>query len=348
MRMLVYLRFYVYTFYLMTYVYVLVTSDNDLYYEQALMSVFSLRLHMQEANIVLLVDDKTYRSFTKKRDAIKRYASDITTIDFDDSVGNVERSRLIKTAIPDYVRDDFLYIDCDTVICDNLSDITRFDCNTAGVLDGHVMLDDHVHKDYFLKRDKKLGFCGTKKSQYNINGGIIFARNCDETKMLFKTWNTVWKYSAYEKHDFHDQSALNEANVRTGMKMQLLPGEWNCQPSHGGLAYLKDAKILHYYSSEFGGKNYLPYYKLADASLLKRIKEAGTIPDDIKKMIESPKFQFNKVHLVNDKRIVSVMQSPLLFTLADMKAHVPRLFKFFEVQAGGIRALAKKIKRLKQ
>lgn len=43
----------------MTYVYVLVSSRNDLYYEQALMSAFSLRNLMPDANIILLVDSKT-------------------------------------------------------------------------------------------------------------------------------------------------------------------------------------------------------------------------------------------------------------------------------------------------
>ena len=103
--------------------------------------------------------------------------------------------------------------------------------------------------------------------------------------------------------------------------MKFLDGIWNCQPSHGGLAFLEKAKIIHYYSSEFSGKNYIPYYKLASKELQNRIKEAGDIPEDIKKMIDNPKFQFNSVHLINDSRIVSIMQSPLTFTLADIKAH---------------------------
>ena len=75
-------------------------------------------------------------------------------------VTNTERSRLIKTAIPDYVREDFLYIDCDTIICDDLSGIEQYPYDIAGVLDGHVLLKDHIHQKYFLERDKKLGFSG--------------------------------------------------------------------------------------------------------------------------------------------------------------------------------------------
>ena len=123
--------------------------------------------------------------------------------------------------------------------------------------------------------------------------------------------------------------------------MQLLDGEWNCQPSHGGLAFLKNAKIIHYYSSEFSGKNYIPYYKLADKELQNRIKTEGKIPDDIKKMIADPKFQFNKVHLINDQRIVSIMQSPIVFTFADIKTKMPWLFDFIEAQFSFLRKIGK-------
>ena len=330
----------------MTYVYVLVSSRNDLYYEQALMSAFSMRNLMPDANIVLLVDNKTEDSINspeQKRGEIKKYVSRIISVPFEENVSNAERSRLIKTSVPDYVDDDFLYIDCDTIIAADLSEIKNLPYNTAGVLDGHVMLDEHIHKKYFLERDKKLGFHGTEAAGCNINGGVIFARKSEETKNLFKAWNEAWKFSAYQKHDLHDQSALNEANYRTGLKMQLMDGIWNCQPSHGGLAFLENAKIIHYYSSEFSGKNYIPYYKLADKNLQERIKAEGTIPDDVKKMIENPKFQFNKVHLINDQRIVSIMQSPAVFTLADIKAKLPWLFNFIESVCGGARNLAKKI-----
>lgn len=335
----------------MKYVYVLTSTTKDLYYEQALMSVYSLKLHNPSAHVVVLVDDKTKATFTaeNKRAALAQYATEIIAVPFADDVPNVDRSRLIKTAIPEYVSGSFLYIDCDTIIADDLSDIERVEATTGGILDGHCRLNEHIHQKYFLSRDKKLGFHGTSALDGNINGGVILAKADTEAEKaqsvaLFKAWNKAWKYSAYEKHDKHDQSALNEANYRTGMKMQELSGEWNCQPSHGGLAFLKGAKIIHYYSSEFSGKNYIPYYKLADKALQMRIKEAGEIPDDVKAMIAEPKFQFNAVHLINDARIVSIMQSPLTFTLADLKAHCPPVFNALEAMASGARGLAKKLK----
>ena len=91
----------------MTYVYVLVSGKNDLYYEQALMSTYSLRNLMPDANVVLLVDNKTedlINSDSLKRAEIKKYVSKIISVQFDEKVSNAERSRLIKTSIPEYAK----------------------------------------------------------------------------------------------------------------------------------------------------------------------------------------------------------------------------------------------------
>lgn len=328
----------------MEYVYVLVSSEDDLYYEQCLMSAWSLRFQMPRAHITVLCDDATEKGLCGKRGALTELATEVRAVPFGADTGKAERSRLIKTAIPDYVDGDFLYIDCDTVICGELSEIERFTFPVAAVLDGHVMLDEHIHKDYFLAREKKAGFSGTARQGFHLNSGVILYKDCKESRQFFALWHALWKQTYEKFHDHHDQGPFNEAFLQSGFEKPLLPGEWNCQPSHGGLAFLKDAKIIHYYSSEFAGKYYIPYYKLADKSLQMRIKEADGIPDDIQAMLREPKFQFNKVHLINDRRIVGIMQSPLTFTLADIKAKLPRLFRFWEAQAAFVRKVGKRIK----
>lgn len=332
----------------MTYVYVLTSTTKDLYYEQCLMSVTSLRLYMPEAKVTVLTDNKTFQTFTQenKRTELSRIAH-IVSIEFDEKASNIERSRLIKTDISSYIDDDFLFIDCDTIICRDLSEIedTRsYPMMIGGVLDGHVTIDEHIHKKYFLKRDKKLGFKGDAATRININSGVLLVRKCQETKEFFAQWKKLWEYSFYEKKDHHDQAAFNEASYRMNMIVKELPGKWNCQPSHGGLAFLKDAEIIHYYSSEFSGKNYLPYYKLADKNLQLTIKNTGVISEEISALIKEPLFQFNKVHLVNDSRIAGIMQSPLTFTLADIKNKLPWLFNFMEGTVSALRSFAKKLK----
>ena len=315
----------------MTYVYVLTSTPQDLYYEQCLMSLYSLRLHMPNARTVVLSDDKTAASFTGKREEIRHLASEIISVSFEDLMGNVERSRILKTTIPNHIKGDFLFIDCDTVICAPLDEIEKSETSFGAVLDGHVPLSEHKHKDYFLKREKRLGFEGTKKNGFHVNSGVLFFRDCEESRNLFEKWHELWDWGFKTKKDHHDQAALNEAIYRLHLKNFLLSGEWNCQLNNGGLAFLKDVKIIHYFSSEFGEKNYLPYYKLADKTLQQKIKETGGITEEIAKMIQDAKFQLTGVQLVDDKRVAAILKSPLLSALAQLKQSHPVVFNNLEV-----------------
>lgn len=327
----------------MTIVYVLTATKDNLYREQSLISLYSLRQY-DDCPVVILTDDKTAPLVGED---FKALGAQIKVIDFPDTVDCASRSRLIKTTIPNYITPPFLYIDCDTVICDKISNKIFPNCSIAGVLDGHTTLENHIHKNYFLSRDKKLGFTATKKLGFNVNGGVIYCGRGGEK--LFSKWNELWKECA-KKGDKHDQSPLNEAILEIyGDKkdegFSLLNGEWNCQPSHGGLQFLENAKIIHYYSSEFGGKSYTSYYKLGDPTLQESIRTGLT--DEVKSLIRHGKFCFNSTHLVSDKRVISIMQSPLLFTLADMKEHTPIIFNLLESAAKFIRTLGKKIIKLR-
>ena len=47
-------------------IYVLVSNENDCYLEQALVSIYSLRLYNPDANLLLLVDEETSRTLCFK------------------------------------------------------------------------------------------------------------------------------------------------------------------------------------------------------------------------------------------------------------------------------------------
>lgn len=319
----------------MTIVYALTAMEGSLYAAQCLISVYSLRFYGNDNPVVILTDDKS----APRLKGFNKYNVEVKVIPFDDEVSATYRSRLIKTSIPHYVRPPFLYVDCDTVICDKLGEPC---CTIGGVLDGHTTLNNHIHKKYFLARDRRLGFSATKSFGYNCNGGVLYFRD-DTCVKVFDKWLELWKYSAYKKRDAHDQSALNEALLETNAPLTLLGGEWNCQLSHGGLQFLEHAKIIHYYSSEFGGKNYAPYYKLADPALQSAIN--GEVTSEVKDLVKSAKFCFNECHLISEKRVVDILQSPLLFTLSDINQKFPTLYNLLETVTGALRSLIKKVIR---
>ena len=57
----------------MKYVYILVSSENDLYYEQMLISVFSLRTRMPAVHVIVLCDNETEKSFCGKHGNLRNW-----------------------------------------------------------------------------------------------------------------------------------------------------------------------------------------------------------------------------------------------------------------------------------
>ena len=53
-------------------VYVLVSSETDLYLEQAWLSLYSLRLHNPNAHVVILMDDYTEHSLRENRENFRK------------------------------------------------------------------------------------------------------------------------------------------------------------------------------------------------------------------------------------------------------------------------------------
>ena len=58
--------------------YVLVSSNDDVYLEQAYISMMSLRHHMPDAVVELLIDKETEKSLTGRRVEIIKLANKVT------------------------------------------------------------------------------------------------------------------------------------------------------------------------------------------------------------------------------------------------------------------------------
>ena len=115
------------------FLYVLVSKPEDYYYEQLLISVTSLRKHNPNAFVTVLVDNRTNETLCGPlRGRIKDLVQNIVVVDFDDNLNNTKRSRYLKTTMREHIQGDFLFVDCDTVICDHIS-LDDFDMSYMGV-----------------------------------------------------------------------------------------------------------------------------------------------------------------------------------------------------------------------
>ena len=116
-------------------VYTLVSDAADTYLEQALLSVYSLRLYNPHIVVSLVVDQETGKTISGGRAEIKKYVTDIVEVEVPLEYSKVQKSRYLKTNLRKLIRGDYLFIDCDTIICGSLEGIDRFDVEIGMVAD---------------------------------------------------------------------------------------------------------------------------------------------------------------------------------------------------------------------
>ena len=248
--------------------YVLVSSHKDLFWEQCLISVMSVRYHMPDAHTVLVCDTETKESLNDGiRNDISKYFSDIISISFDEKVGNTMRSRILKVTLREIITGDFLYIDCDTLITQQLSDIDNLTCPIAAVLEGHCLFKSHPMREFFLKQNKHLDYAHDRIVKY-FNAGVMYVKDVEETHSFYKKWHENYLTSC-EKGMYFDQPALSKTNIELGNVIQEVDGSWNCQIRFGAL-FLASNKILHFCS-----KKNMPVSYLSNKAYLRKIKEHG-------------------------------------------------------------------------
>jgi lipopolysaccharide biosynthesis glycosyltransferase len=246
---------------------------------------------MPTAYVVLLTDNKTEKTLTGKRNAFRKSIDEIVCVEFPEENDLHYRSRILKTTLPQHVSGDFLYIDCDTIVCDDLSDIANLNIHLGAVLNAHSLLSQTGSTAYgwFDFIDRRLDFSSAEKTDKCYNGGVFFCKNNDICRRFFEKWHEFYLFSL-SKRVILDQPALNQVNYLMNELITELPGIWNCQIlSPGAVKYLAQAKIIHYFSS----MNKSSIYLFGQQSIFQEIKETGEISEELSKMLQNPKNQFD-------------------------------------------------------
>ena len=307
----------------MKFVYVLTSSENDFYYEQFFISIVSLRLHNPQSFIIALIDSKTKQGLKGKRSGYEQFISEIVTIIVPEGLSQTETSRWIKTSMKKYITGDFFYIDCDTVIADNLNDNFLPEINIGAILDTHVLLETHHLAPYFESQDKKIGFTSFKSGK-RFNGGVIFCRDTVVADEFFFHWHSLWNYSS-KKGSHHDMPPLNQADHDMGGVITELGGEWNCQITHNGLPFLSEAKIIHCFATS--SKLYDCPFIPASFMILSSAKETGVISPELMEMLKNPKSAFKlSSRIISGQTELDTINSKLFSLLLFVRRKVPVIF----------------------
>lgn len=266
-------------------VYVLTSTSNDIYLEQTLLSIHSLKKHNPDAYIVLLLDDGTANGLVGNRSTILNYVSEKIVVDFDASISNMRRSRHLKTSMRSLVEGDFLYIDGDTIINSSLEDIDSCTIELGAVDDAHRLLDSHYGKEKLLRQAKTLSFSIDGESHY-FNGGVLYVKDSARTRKFFDMWHNYWKDSV--AHGINqDMPALIRTNIEMNHMIEALDGSWNCQIMYG-FNYFTSAKIIHYFASRYTSLNGGFIYSFMDPTLFAKIKETGCVDPSLELSLDRP------------------------------------------------------------
>ena len=324
----------------MKYLYVLTSTPKDTYYEEFLLSATSLRYIMADADITLLCDSQTKETLVGNRTEYIKLISNEMVINCPSSMPQIEVSRWLKTSMRRFVKGDFLYIDNDTIITEDLSEISKNINYFAACLDLNTSLDKHFNRDIFINNDIKLGFTSYKSNKH-YNGGILFCKDTPETHKIFDRWHELWQFSK-DKGIVRDQPSFNMAIYENIDFFTELDGIWNCQITHNHfpLPCFAYSKIIHYFSSTLS--NHKSPFILASSNILNTIKEKSCIPDDILEMIKNPKAAFGiDTKIVYGDDMISVVNSRLFEAIYWIKKTKPKMFNRLNKLIFNIKKIAK-------
>ena len=249
-------------------VYVLVSEETDYYYEMFLMSLYSLRLYHLNDEVIVVADEDTYYRLQAKKDPLLAMGIKYIQVSIPLEYNKTLRSRYLKTQLRQYIEDNFLYIDCDTIICGRLDSIDNIEVDLATVYDLHYKQPlTAAHCKKFINHFYEFQLEGEPL----FNSGLIYAKSTPEIMRFYVGWHQYWKESV-TGGEHKDMPALCKINSEMGHIISELPDVWNCQISTvRAYPFIRNCKILHYFGGVKNRGGRLIY------KTLKQVKEKQSV-----------------------------------------------------------------------
>lgn len=317
------------------FLYVLVSKPEDYYYEQLLISVTSLRKHNPNAFVTVLVDNRTNETLCGSlRGRIKDLVQNIVVVDFDDNLNNTKRSRYLKTTMREHIQGDFLFVDCDTVICDHIS-LDDFDIEFGAVYDGNSPWSYHNIQRTECNTMADKGYIIPKEDYYN--SGVIWCKDTETTHEFYKRWHEL--YLECNKVGIgEDQPSFNITNQEMGGPLQRLDNTWNCVAMLGGVSSLSKCKILHYAAYKHDSDPNAHPYILGDRKVIDEVKRSNHLTQAVLDVIDDPRGAFYPSAIVAfGSNRYHVYKSSIFSALNRLYEKQPRFFGAIDSFLGKIR-----------
>lgn len=293
-----------------TVVYDVISSPNDIYFEQMWASAWSLKKRNPDVYVVVLTDYETH-SFLSS--LVKMHCSDCIDefhiVTFDTEYTNKEKSRWIKTKLRDLVSGDFLFVDTDTIITGDLAPLFSAPCPFVGmVLDNNchssVLYEYPIFQNMYVRPLREIYGDDFKETTDVYNSGVMLVRDTVEAYEFFYMWHNNWQKSRL-KGECRDQLSLIKTLQDYPSSITKLPGRYNCQ-IRSSVQYLFDAVIVHTFCSQERSE----LSPIFNNDLYIEIKKEGCITDNIKDVIENCKRSFSSPSILSDKSMMRIKFEP--------------------------------------
>lgn len=329
-------------------VYDVISSEEDNYFEQAWVSMFSLRHFNPDAYVVLLTDDTTAQTIEKTyRKKAKQLIDDIVVVPFDKHYSNKEKSRWIKTSMRHLVKGDFLFIDADTIVAGALDEsyFEGFQNFIGAVHDyncsSQLICHSAIFKIMYVDRLKNIYGIDYKKETDVYNSGVLFVKDVPEAYALFDAWHKNWLI-AKDKGVCLDQLPLVKTCQDMGNPIQSMSGIYNCQVKFS-IQYLHKAIILHTFSHQQDSS----LSPILGSYIYDEIKRSQDLSEKIKDIILNAKNTFVSPCFLVGKEWVDISFMPIYILLKRLyfsKSQLDkRVLSFLNLCSRAIMLLLRKI-----
>lgn len=290
--------------------YVLTSTEKDLYLEELWVSLYSLR-HFNKEVVVKVLSDKSTVKRIEANAELAAMITDLIPVDAPEDYPSKEKSRYIKTNIRNLVDGDFLFIDTDTVICDSLDGIDSLPVKNIGMVpELHGSFKEHLTYQYTVADTQRIFGVDTSESPYWFNSGCMLVRDNSFTHEFFKRWHENWKYSAFQKGNSSDQRALLKTDYDYGYVIECIPDVYNGQIGMS-LKWFYDAKIIHFWHFRKAFTPNMDFSPFFGHQIYREIKNKRKITPPIAKTVLHCKSAFRNDSMVVGKDEIDVILSPL-------------------------------------
>ena len=299
-------------------VYVTVGANKIEYINMQRIAVASAKKHMPQIPVVIVTDGETLPKLREYKDFA---GVELASFPVPADLNTVEKSRYLKTNLRSLISGDFLYIDSDSIICEDFSDDLP-ECSLGLVLDENRPLAEQDDGGAAIRRSAQARGFDLSGCESYFNSGVIFAKDDAPAKAFFKDWYANWDRTRSEGNH-HDQYSLNAVEMKRRLITEL-DGAWNCQLTScfASFSYLRNVKILHYLSVQPDG-----IYQLNNADLMcSELSDA-----QIAQIIARPELLFNRFHMYADSSVEYRLTNTSHYHFINrMFTKHPKLFRFGE------------------